>query len=141
MSLNQELAELFQSLAALMELKGENQFKVIGLNGPTPASIHDEVPFWRKTITEASKGAITADITPLDQMGIDDKTMLRLLKLGVMDFAAMDISKMAGDDPRFEGCDLAGLFLLAGALRRRLEDEFEQLGDPDRGAGRQFQVV
>lgn len=38
-------------------------------------------------------------------MGIDDKTMLRLLKLGVMDFAGMDISKMAGDDPRFEGCD------------------------------------
>ena len=41
-------------------------------------------------------------------MGIDDKTMLRLLRLGVMDFAGMDISKMAGDDPRFEGCDLAG---------------------------------
>ena len=86
-------------------------FKVIGLNGPTPASIVDEVPFWRKTIPDASKGAITADITPLDQMGIDDKTMLRLLKLGVMDFAGMDISKMAGDDPRFEGCDLAGLTL------------------------------
>jgi TRAP-type C4-dicarboxylate transport system substrate-binding protein len=28
-----------------------------------------------------------------------------------MDFGAMDISKMAGDDPRFEGCDLAGLTL------------------------------
>jgi TRAP-type C4-dicarboxylate transport system substrate-binding protein len=37
--------------------------------------------------------------------------MLRLLRLGVMDFAAMDISKMAGDDPRFEGCDLAGITL------------------------------
>ncbi len=86
-------------------------FKVIGLNSPTPASIVDEVPFWRKTIPEASKGAVTADITPLDQMGIDDKTMLRLLKLGVMDFAGMDISKMAGDDPRFEACDLAGLTL------------------------------
>src|SRR5439155_24265987 len=85
--------------------------KVIGLNSPTPASIVDEVPFWRKTIPEASKGAVTADITPLDQMGIDDKTMLRLLKLGVMDFAGMDISKMAGDDPRFEACDLAGLTL------------------------------
>ena len=58
-----------------------------------------------------TKGAITVDVTPLDQMGIDDKTMLRLLKLGVMDFAGMDISKMAGDDPRFEGCDLAGLTL------------------------------
>jgi len=87
------------------------QFKAIGLNSPTPVSIYDEVPFWRKTIPEASKGAISVDITPLDQMGIDDKTMLRLLKLGVMDFAGMDISKMAGDDPRFEGCDLAGLTL------------------------------
>src|SRR5438270_12203104 len=89
----------------------KNQFKVIGLNSPTPVSIQDEVPFWRKTIVEASKGAITADITPLGQMGIDDKTMLRLLKLGVMGIAAMDISKMAGDDPRFEACDLAGLTL------------------------------
>lgn len=93
------------------------QFKVIGLNSPTPVSIHDELPFWRKTIVEASKGAITADITPLDQMGIDDKTMLRLLRLGVMDFAAMDISKMAGDDPRFEACDLAGLTLDADKAR------------------------
>src|SRR5499426_3811051 len=89
----------------------KTQVKVIGLNSPTPVSIYDEVPFWRKTIPEASKGAVTADITPLDQMGIDDKTMLRLLKLGVMDFAGMDISKMAGDDPRFEACDLAGLTL------------------------------
>src|SRR5918998_4559323 len=89
----------------------KTQFKVIGLNSPTVASTVDEVPFWRQTIPQASKGAITADITPLDQMGIDDKTMLRLLRLGVMDFAAMDISKMAGDDPRFEACDLAGLTL------------------------------
>src|SRR6188768_2377601 len=104
------LAAMVASGALAQDLP-KSQFKVIGLNGPTPASIHDEVPFWRKTITEASKGAITADITPLDQMGIDDKTMLRLLKLGVMDFAGLDISKMAGDDPRFEGCDLAGLTL------------------------------
>ena len=102
------LAGAIATGAAAQDLP-RNQFKVIGLNGPTPVSIHDEIPFWRKTITEASKGAITADITPLDQMSIDDKTMLRLLKLGVMDFAGMDISKMAGDDSRFEACDLAGL--------------------------------
>jgi len=89
----------------------KTQFKVIGLNSPTVASTVDEVPFWRQTLPKASNGAITAEITPLDQMGIDDKTMLRLLKLGVMDFAGMDISKMAGDDPRFEACDLAGLTL------------------------------
>src|SRR5882762_4188187 len=105
------IASIALSAGAAAQDLPKTQFKVIGLNSPTPVSIHDEVPFWRKTITEASKGAITADITPLDQMGIDDKTMLRLLKLGVMDFAGMDISKMAGDDPRFEACDLAGLTL------------------------------
>jgi TRAP-type C4-dicarboxylate transport system substrate-binding protein len=99
------------SSAVLAQDLPKTTVKVIGLNSPTPVSIYDEIPFWRKTIPEASKGAITADITPLDQMGIDDKTMLRLLKLGVMDFAGMDISKMAGDDPRFEACDLAGLTL------------------------------
>src|ERR1700704_5576164 len=104
------LASAVASVAFAQDLP-KTQFKVIGLNGPTPVSIHDEVPFWRKTITEVSRGAITADITPLDQMSIDDKTMLRLLRLGVMDFAGMDISKMAGDDPRFEGCDLAGITL------------------------------
>lgn len=97
--------------SAVAQDLAKSQFKVIGLNSPTPVSIYDELPFWRKTIPDASKGAVTADVTPLDQMGIDDKTMLRLLKLGVMDFAGMDISKMAGDDPRFEACDLAGLTL------------------------------
>lgn len=106
----------FAGIATAQDLP-KTQFKVIGLNGPTVASMVDEVPFWRETIPKASNGAITADITPLDQMGVDDKTMLRLLRLGVMDFAGMDISKMAGDDPRFEGCDLAGLTLDADKAR------------------------
>jgi TRAP-type transport system periplasmic protein len=104
------LAFAMISSAAAQDLP-KSHFKAIGLNGATPVSIFDEVPFWSKTIPEASKGAVVVDITPVDQMGIDDKTMLRLLKLGVMDFAGMDISKMAGDDPRFEACDLAGLTL------------------------------
>jgi TRAP-type C4-dicarboxylate transport system substrate-binding protein len=109
-ALNLCLSAALSTAVAAQDLPKTN-VKVIGLNSPTPVSIYDELPFWRKTIPEASKGAVTADITPLDQMGIDDKTMLRLLKLGVMDFGAMDISKMAGDDPRFEACDLAGLTL------------------------------
>ena len=109
------------SFGAFAQALPKHQFKVIGLNGPTVASIVDEVPFWRETITKASNGSITADITPLDQMSIDDKTMLRLLRLGVMDFAGMDISKMAGDDPRFEGCDLAGITLDADKARAGCE--------------------
>src|SRR5437016_14186034 len=112
------LTRVFTAVCALLlassvsaQALPKTNFKVIGLNGPTVASSVDEVPFWRSTLPKASGGALTADITPLDQMGIDDKTMLRLLKLGVMDFAGLDISKMAGDDPRFEACDLAGLTL------------------------------
>jgi len=114
------MAIAFSFSAAAQDLP-RTQFKVIGLNSPTVASSVDEVPFWRETLTKASNGAITADITPLDQMGIDDKTMLRLLRLGVMDFAGMDISKMAGDDPRFEGCDLAGITLDADKARAACE--------------------
>ena len=105
------------SLGAFAQDLPKSQFKVIGLNSPTFASSVDELPFWRETLPKASHGAITADVTPLDQMGVDDKTMLRLLRLGVMDFAGMDISKMAGDDPRFEGCDLAGITLTPDKAR------------------------
>ncbi|MET3661172.1 TRAP transporter substrate-binding protein [Aquamicrobium ahrensii] len=96
----------------------KTHFKVIGLNSPTPVSTVDELPFWRTTIPDASNGSITADITPQDLMGIDEAAGLRLLKLGVMDFAGLDISKMAGDDPRFEGCDLAGLTLTPDEARK-----------------------
>lgn len=93
----------------------------IGLNGPTVASMRDELPFWRETVPGASGGQVTMEIQPLDQMGIDDSTMLRLLSEGVMDFASMDISKMAGDDPAFEGCDLAGLTTTVEAARAACE--------------------
>src|SRR5260370_1284520 len=74
----------------------KTQFKVIGLNSPTVASIVDEVPFWRETLPKASNGAIGADITPLNQMGIDDKTIPRLLRLGGMDFAGSLSGNTAG---------------------------------------------
>jgi len=86
-----------------------HNFKVIGIASSIPVSIYDEVPFWREELPAASGGSITADLTPLDQMGIDDASMLRLLRMGVADFAGIDITKMASDDAAFEGCDLAGI--------------------------------
>ncbi|MBM3523042.1 MAG: TRAP transporter substrate-binding protein [Alphaproteobacteria bacterium] len=87
------------------------QFKVIGGSSSSPHFKFNQLPFWTETLTRASNGQVTADITPLDQLGIDDKTMLRIMRLGLTDFANFDVSKMAGDDPRFEGCDLAGIAL------------------------------
>lgn len=68
-----------------------------------------ERPFWTEQVPRASNGRITAEYTNQDTVGIRDFQILRVLQQGVTDFAASDISKMAGDDPIFEGCDLAGM--------------------------------
>lgn len=94
--------------AAAQDLPKDN-FKVVGIASTIPVAIFDEKPFWTKTLPAHSNGALTADLTPIEQMGIDDKSMLRMISVGVMDFAGIDITKMAGDDPRFEACDLAGI--------------------------------
>jgi TRAP-type C4-dicarboxylate transport system substrate-binding protein len=70
-----------------------------------------ELPFWRETIPQASGGMVTGDIVPFDQLGLDNAAVLRLLKQGGMDFGTTDLSRLAADDPRFEGCDLAGIAL------------------------------
>ena len=49
------LASAIVSGAAAQDLP-KTHFKVIGLNSPTPVSIYDEVPFWRKTIPEGVEG-------------------------------------------------------------------------------------
>lgn len=105
------------STADLPELK----VKGIGLNSKTIVSFGDEVPFWNETIPEASGGKITAEFSPIDLAGIKDPQIMRMTTLGVTDFGAGDISKMAGDDPVFEGCDLAGLALDIEAARAACE--------------------
>ena len=83
----------------------------IGLNANTVQSYKDEVPFWGQTIPKASGGKISATFAPQDHMGVKGFQVMRMVKLGVVDFGAGDISKMAQDSPVFEGCDLAGLAL------------------------------
>ena len=95
--------------------------KAVGLNSQTPVAIYDEKPFWNETIPKASNGAVTADFVPFDVMGIQGSQIIRLTKMGVMDFAATDISKLAGDEPMFEGCDLAGLTLTPDMARKACE--------------------
>ena len=88
--------------------------------GETTAIIHGsllEQPFWKETIPQASGGTVTGDMLPFDQVGIDNAAVLRLLKLGGMDFGTTDLSRLAADDPRFEGCDLAGLSLTIDKAR------------------------
>ena len=80
-----------------------------------------ERPFWTERIPQASGGRITAEYANQDTVGVRDFQILRVLQQGVTDFAASDISKMAGDDPVFEGCDLAGMVDDIQTARRACE--------------------
>jgi TRAP-type C4-dicarboxylate transport system substrate-binding protein len=106
---------------AVAEELTKTHVKVIG-NYSTVAHVAKvEQNFWGKIIPEMGKGQITSDYAHQDLMGVKDFQVLRLIKLGVTDFGVSDISKMAGDDPVFEGCDLAGLALDIDTARKVCE--------------------
>lgn len=119
MTIKASLGQAAMTVAALIVGAGiasaqdlpTQRFKVLIQDSPTPQVKLLEAPFWNEWVPAASGGKITADAAPYDQVGIPDDAVLRLLKLGAFDFASFDIAKVAGDDPRFEGCDLAGLAL------------------------------
>ena len=83
--------------------------KVIGYFSNLAQTKRVERPFWTEKIEKDSGGRITADYNNMDVLGVNDFQILHMTQLGVTDFAASDISKMAGEDPVFEGCDLAGI--------------------------------
>jgi TRAP-type C4-dicarboxylate transport system substrate-binding protein len=86
----------------------ETKLKVIGGFGITTQSKLLEQPFWKKTITEKSGGAITADIRPWNEMGLKGAELFRLVAKGTVDAATGYLGHMAGDSPINEGMDLAG---------------------------------
>ena len=94
------------------------QVKVIGNYSTVVHVAKVEQEFWGEIVPEMSNNMVSANYNHQDVMGIKDFQVLRLIKLGVTDFGVSDISKMAGDDPTFEGCDLAGLALDIGTARK-----------------------
>jgi TRAP-type C4-dicarboxylate transport system substrate-binding protein len=87
----------------------KTHIKVIGYFSNIIQTIKVEKPFYTKQLEKDSNGRVTVDYNNLDVLGINDFQILHMTQLGVTDFATTDISKMAGEDPVFEGCDLAGI--------------------------------
>jgi TRAP-type transport system periplasmic protein len=106
--------------AAAQELP-KTHFKVIGGWSNINYTTMVEQPFWAKGIPEASKGRITADFTSLDTLGLKGTETLRLLKLGVTDFAGGPISFVAGDFKLYDGLDLAGVLLDIDVMQKAAE--------------------
>jgi TRAP-type C4-dicarboxylate transport system substrate-binding protein len=87
----------------------KNTFKVVGTWGNLSNYKNHEGPFWNKTVPEDSKGAITANAKPLTELGLKGFEVMRLVKLGVFDFAFGSIGYIASEDAVFEGVDLSGI--------------------------------
>ncbi len=102
-------AGLFAAGAAGAQDLPKTSLKVVGAWGNLLQYKEFEKPFWTKEITEKSNGAITAEITPFNEMGLKGAEIFRLMRNGVIDFGSTVLGYVAADDARNEAVDLAGL--------------------------------
>ena len=104
------LAAAFMLTAAAAEAQDlpKQSFKVVGSFGNLTNWIKVEQPFWAKDVPEASKGQITAQAQSQTELGLKGNEIMRLLKLGLFDFAhALPI--YVAEDPTLEAVDIAGV--------------------------------
>lgn len=102
--------------------------KVVGAWGNLTQYKNFEQPFWTKEVTEKSNGAITAEITPFNEMGLKGAEIFRLMRLGVIDFGSTVLGYVAADDARNEAVDLAGLSPDV-ATARKVSDAYKPVYD------------
>ena len=108
-------------------------FKVIGSWGGLNPHKKFEAPFWREHLPKASAGKITGEIKPVTEVGLKGFEVMRLLKVGVFDFAFGAIGYVAGDNPVIEGAALSSLsqdvdttWAITKAYRPIIAAEFEK---------------
>jgi TRAP-type C4-dicarboxylate transport system substrate-binding protein len=104
------------------------KLKVVGAWGNLTQYKNFEQPFWTKEVEEKSKGAVTAEITPFNEMGLKGAEIFRLMRLGVIDFGSTVLGYVAADDARNEAVDLAGLSPDV-ATARKVSDAYKPVLD------------
>src|SRR4029078_12920567 len=83
-------------------------FKVVGTWSNLTNWQQNEQPFWTKTLPEASKGQITVNLQSLSELGLKGTEIVRLVKLGLFDFAH-GLPIYIAEDATVEGIDIAGV--------------------------------
>lgn len=106
----------------------KTSLKVVGAWGNLSQFRNFEQPFWTKELAEKSKGAIVAEITPFNEMGLKGAEIFRLMRLGVIDFGSTVLGYVAADDARNEAVDLAGLAPDV-ATARKVSDAYKPVYD------------
>ncbi len=92
-----------------MPLKAEEpvQIKAVGTWGNLTNFQKHEGPFWNEHIGKVTDGKIVGDIKPQTELGLKGFEVMRLIKLGVFDFAYGLPGYVAAETPTLEGLDLS----------------------------------
>lgn len=86
----------------------KQSFKVVGSFGNLSNWQKVEKPFWSEQVTKDSNGQITATAQSTTELNLKGTEVMRLLKLGLFDFAhALPI--YVAEDAALEGIDIAGV--------------------------------
>ena len=93
-------------------------FKVIGTWSNVSAWQNYEQPFWTKWLPEASGGKLKGNAVSITDAGLKGYEVIRLLKLGVFDFADGLIGYVSEGNGLIEGGDLAGMAQDFGTLHK-----------------------
>jgi TRAP-type C4-dicarboxylate transport system substrate-binding protein len=86
----------------------KHAFRVVGTWSNLTNYQVNERPFWSKTLPEASKGQLTASIRSISEFGLRGTEVVRLLQLGLFDFAQA-LPTYVAEDAVVEGIDIAGV--------------------------------
>jgi TRAP-type C4-dicarboxylate transport system substrate-binding protein len=93
---------------ALAQDLPKQAFKVVGTWSNLTNWQQNEQPFWAKVVPEASKGQITANAQSLSELGLKGTEIIRMVKLGLFDFAH-GVAIYIAEDAAVEGVDIAGV--------------------------------
>ncbi|MGJ8544533.1 MAG: TRAP transporter substrate-binding protein [Sulfitobacter sp.] len=98
-------------MAASIALTGtaamaQEQLSVVGSWSGLPLHKQFEKPFWDEKMPAASNGAITANLTTHDQMGINGGDVFRMLGEGVFDVGMTVADYAVSDSTALEGLDV-----------------------------------
>ncbi|GLT12229.1 transporter [Sulfitobacter porphyrae] len=121
------------STSALADEYPKTEINYVGTWGNLSLFKKVENPFWSQELSEASGGAITVNVQPFTEMGLQGDEILRLLRNGVLEISATLLSYVGGDIPEAEAVDLAGItrdidqaHAVSDAYKPVLEKVFEE---------------
>ncbi len=101
--------------------------KAVGTWGNLSNYFKHEGPFWNEKLSAATGGEISGEIKPLTELGLKGFEIMRLLKLGVFDYAHGLPGYVASENAIFEGGDLSALTQDIGTQRKVAEAYFPTL--------------